>query len=89
MVAYEIYTNEGCIPCHQAKEKLIAANVEFKEFVIGRDITRDEVIQKFPNAKFTPVIYNERTKGLIQWQVLDLVLLAEKMMEKEKNEQTT
>jgi len=83
MRAYDIYTKEGCVPCHQALEKLKAANVEFKEFVIGKDITREEVLQKFPNAKVTPIIYNYRTDGIVQWQVLDLLLIAEKMMEKE------
>lgn len=84
MIAFAIYTNDGCVPCHEAKEKLEKYNVSYEEYQIGKDISREDVIKKFPDAKVTPVIYHYQSNSVIPYQILELVLIAEKMKEKEK-----
>lgn len=51
-----LYTRDGCSYCEQSKNILINRNLDFKEFKIGENITRDEVIKLFPTAKLLPVI---------------------------------
>ena len=52
----EIYSKVGCPNCDKTKELLDSRNIEYKEHVVGRDITRDATIAKFPSAKVVPII---------------------------------
>ena len=52
----ELYTKPDCPMCDTAKRMLNEKKLSFHEYVIGRDITRDEVLSKFPEAKTAPVI---------------------------------
>ena len=55
----EIYTRENCEYCKMAKELLTEHNLSFTEYVIGKDITRDEVVKKFPDKKILPIILED------------------------------
>ena len=45
-----VYTVNGCHYCSQVKELLRRANLDFKKVKIGQDITREEFLDKYPNA---------------------------------------
>lgn len=51
-----IYTKDGCPSCVKTKMLLTTNSIEFEEFEIGRNVTREEVLQKFPSAKTVPII---------------------------------
>lgn len=80
MADFAVYTLDNCIPCQQAKEKLKASNTEYDEYVIGKDISRDEVKLKFPYARLTPVIVHLKSGSIIPLSTLDLMIVANKMM---------
>ena len=50
-----IYTKENCPYCVKAKQLV----PEYTEIVIGKDITREEFLDLFPNAKTVPQIIIE------------------------------
>lgn len=52
----KLYTREGCVYCNRAKTLLDGNNIEYDEIEIGKTITRDEVIAKFPNIKTLPIV---------------------------------
>ena len=52
----EIYTKEGCSQCETAKRMMREKNVEFTEYVVGKDVTREAVIAKFPQQRMVPII---------------------------------
>ena len=52
----EVYTRPGCSRCVTLKETLKSINVGFAEYVIDENITRDEVVEKFPNCKMLPIV---------------------------------
>lgn len=52
----EIYGKPDCGYCSAAKELMKINNVEYKEYVIGQDLTREEFIEKFPTMKTVPTI---------------------------------
>jgi len=52
----EIYTKQECPACEAAKQMMHENHVVFKEYVIGKDVTREEVVGKFPNTKNAPII---------------------------------
>ena len=45
-----IYTIGGCHYCSQMKELLRRANLDYKKVKVGVDITREEFLEKHPNA---------------------------------------
>jgi|SanBayMetagenome_1026888.scaffolds.fasta_scaffold63360_2 glutaredoxin 3 len=52
----EIYSKTDCPYCEMAKVAMRGYRVQFTEYVIGSDITREEFFQKFPNARTVPQI---------------------------------
>lgn len=52
----DIYTKEDCSFCAQAKSFMQKKNLEYKEHLIGRDLTREELIEKFPQMRTVPII---------------------------------
>lgn len=54
-----MYSRRQCSLCQQAKQLLEANNVPFRELIIEEDITRDDVIEKFPGRKMLPIIEND------------------------------
>jgi glutaredoxin len=51
----EIITREGCAFCVRGKKVLQEAGFPFTETEIGKDITRDDVLKKYPDAKLLPL----------------------------------
>lgn len=66
----EIYTKHNCNYCVKAKNILTSLNVPYKEFVVEVDVTRDFILDKFPNARSYPVIVinNEFIGGLVEFE---------------------
>lgn len=56
-----IYSRDNCIYCDRAKELLESANIEYTEYKIGRDLSREEFLEKFPNTRTVPQIYLDET----------------------------
>ena len=52
----EIYGKEQCPFCDMAKTLCIKNQVEFEYFQLGRDFTREEMIEKFPTARTFPQV---------------------------------
>lgn len=52
----DIYSKPNCGWCESAKTMLGGRNLLYTEHQIGRDITRDEFLEKFPNARTVPYI---------------------------------
>lgn len=52
----ELYTKESCPNCESTKQLLTSRNVEYHEIVVGKDISREATIAKFPAAKVVPII---------------------------------
>ena len=51
-----IYTKDDCKWCIKAKELFHKLDIPFVEYRINRNITREEVLKKFPNWKTVPII---------------------------------
>jgi glutaredoxin len=51
-----IYSKDDCPWCDKAKALMIANSEEYNEIVIGRDITREEFTEQFPDVKTVPYI---------------------------------
>lgn len=86
MISFEIYTKKDCVPCQAAKEKLKAYQIEYKEYIIGQDITREQLLQKFPYAKITPVIVHLKSGTLIDLPMLEIVMIADQLMKGQAND---
>lgn len=56
---YTIYTKDNCTYCEQAKSLLASMNIPFVAFKLGEDITRDELLTKFPGARTMPQIMKD------------------------------
>ena len=52
----EIYSRDKCPQCEQTKQLLDSRDVQYTEHTVGRDISREAVLAKFPNAKVVPII---------------------------------
>lgn len=52
----ELITRESCLYCNQAKSLLAEKDMVFKETQIGRDISREEVLQLYPGFKVLPIV---------------------------------
>lgn len=51
-----IYTRDGCSFCDKAKSLMTENNIQYSEMSIGKNIQREEVIQKFPEVKLLPIV---------------------------------
>lgn len=54
-----VYTQENCPACIFTKAKLTAQEVPFVEMKIGRDITREEFMEKYPGVRTVPYVVDE------------------------------
>lgn len=54
----DVYTRyePPCSYCMATKASLHSKNMEFNEFVVGKDLSTDELREKFPLARTLPVI---------------------------------
>lgn len=52
----EVITREDCPFCVKVKEYLKENQIQYTETQIGRDIMREVVVARFPEAKTVPII---------------------------------
>lgn len=67
-MSFKIYSKPGCSYCEAAKTLLKARGLQYFEFVIGQDITKEELLEQVPNARTVPQIFygNEYIGGYSQ-----------------------
>ena len=53
----EMYSRDDCFWCKKAKELLEHNKLDFKEYKIGQDLTREEFKERFPNQKTVSYIF--------------------------------
>lgn len=53
---YQIYGRDNCKYCVSAEGLLTFKKIPFQTFKLGRDFTREELIEMFPSAKTFPQI---------------------------------
>lgn len=52
----EIYTKDNCSYCQMAKLTLQSGGISFTEQKLNRDFSREQIREKFPDAKTFPII---------------------------------
>lgn len=52
----EIYSKDNCPSCLSVKKMLNDHNLLFNEYKIGIDISREDVLKRFPHATTVPVM---------------------------------
>lgn len=52
----ELYTRTDCSYCVRAKNLLQSLGLEYKTYLIGEQVSRDDVLAKFPNAMSLPIV---------------------------------
>lgn len=57
MQAVEVISKDNCPYCVKAKQLLEKLNIEYIEKKIGKDITREELLERVPNARSVPQIF--------------------------------
>jgi glutaredoxin len=57
----QIYSKDGCPQCESAKKYLSERKIPFTEIKIGRDITREEFMARFPDVRTVPFIMNNES----------------------------
>lgn len=57
-----IYSKDNCPFCVKAKYIFESQNIPYKEINIGRDITREEFLELFPDQKTVPLIFIDTQK---------------------------
>lgn len=56
----EIYTRDRCDYCTYAKEYLANKSLGYTEYKLDRDFTREEIKERFPEAKTYPIIFLDK-----------------------------
>lgn len=51
-----VYTKDACPACVTLKASLAKSGEAFQEVKIGRDITREEFMSKFPTVRTVPYV---------------------------------
>lgn len=58
-----VYTKTNCPACVALKASLVKSGEAFKEVLIGRDITREAFMEKFPTIRTVPYMIDSEDKG--------------------------
>lgn len=53
----EIYSKDNCAYCVKAKQTLDQLGVPFVESKLGKDLTREQIFERAPNARTFPQIF--------------------------------
>lgn len=56
MSDFVVYSKTNCPQCVQAKNMITAAGKTYTERLFGHDLTREELLQEFPNVRSMPQI---------------------------------
>lgn len=51
-----VYTKDACPACVALKASLVKSGEAFREIRIGRDITREEFMAKYPTVRTVPYV---------------------------------
>lgn len=51
-----VYSKDACPWCVKAINLLETTDLEFTESKLGKDFTREEILEQFPNARTFPII---------------------------------
>ena len=64
----EVYTKDGCVFCTRAKALAEESGYEYKIIHMPRDISREDLMAKFPTSRTMPIITidNENIGGYIE-----------------------
>ena len=54
-----VYTKDNCPACVTLKASLAKAGEVFQEVKLGRDITREEFMDKFPTVRTVPYVVED------------------------------
>lgn len=54
-----VYTKDHCPACMTLKASLVKSGEAFKEVKIGRDITREEFMAKYPTVRTVPYVLDD------------------------------
>ena len=54
-----VYTKDACPACVTLKVSLVKSGEAFREIRIGRDITREEFMEKFPTVRTVPYMVDD------------------------------
>ena len=54
-----VYTKDACPACVTLKASLAKAGEAFKEVRIGRDITREDFMAKYPTVRTVPYLVDD------------------------------
>ena len=54
-----VYTKENCPACVTLKASLVKSGEAFREIRIGRDITREEFMNKYPTVRTVPYMIDD------------------------------
>lgn len=54
-----VYTQENCPACVFTKAKLTAQEIPFREVKIGKDISREDFLERFPDVRSVPYVVEE------------------------------
>ena len=65
-----VYSKENCPFCVNAKNRLNMLGVEYQEKVLGQDITKEEFLNIYPNARTVPQIIEEDGTVIGGWEQL-------------------
>ena len=52
----ELYTKQNCPYCVKAKNVLNSLNVQYSNYVVEQDISRDSILEMFPLARSYPIV---------------------------------
>lgn len=55
-----IYTKDNCPACVNLKNTMNSNGAEYVEVNIGKDITREEFMEKFPGVRTVPHVVEEK-----------------------------
>lgn len=70
----EIYTKTSCSRCVSLKNTLLKHDVEYTEYVIGENISREEVLEKYPDAKMLPIVVYKSVKLADSDQLVKIIM---------------
>lgn len=52
----EIYSKDKCPYCDKAKNLVESKKMEYREYKLDKDFSRDEILEWFPGVKTFPII---------------------------------
>ena len=56
MTSVDVYTKDDCAYCMMTKTALAKHAVQFNEYKLHRDFSKEHIQEKFPGAKSFPII---------------------------------